>query len=102
MTYDPSSASQMNSTEKKLGGSVVEGVDTSYRTTNGYDEVTGLGTPNMPALIQALGANAAIGSVEDVAFLSSAFSGADAVYTMVPPNFAATNWRGWMGRSAVR
>ena len=48
------------------------------------------------AEIQALGANAAIGSVEDVAFLTSAFTGADAVYTMVPPNFAADNWRGYI------
>jgi uncharacterized protein YbjT (DUF2867 family) len=45
------------------------------------------------AEIQAMGASAAIGSVADAAFLTSAFSGADAVYTMVPPNFAASNWR---------
>jgi subtilase family serine protease len=32
---------------------VIEGADTSYRTTRGYDEVTGLGTPNVPALIRA-------------------------------------------------
>jgi hypothetical protein len=37
-------------------GAIVEGVDTSYRVVPGYDEVTGLGTPNIPALI-----NAAIG-----------------------------------------
>lgn len=35
--------------------------------------------------IEALGATAAIGSLEDVDFLTSTFSGADAVYTMVPP-----------------
>jgi uncharacterized protein YbjT (DUF2867 family) len=46
--------------------------------------------------IQALGANAAIGSVEDVAFLTLAFTGADAIYTMVPPNFAAENLRGYI------
>lgn len=39
--------------------------------------------------IEALGARAAIGSVEDVGFLVQAFTGADAVYAMVPPNFAA-------------
>jgi uncharacterized protein YbjT (DUF2867 family) len=38
--------------------------------------------------IEALGAAAAIGSVDDVDFLTSAFTGADAVYAMVPPNFA--------------
>jgi uncharacterized protein YbjT (DUF2867 family) len=48
------------------------------------------------AEIQALGANAAIGSVEDSAFLTSAFTAADAVYTMVPPNFAAENLRGYI------
>lgn len=48
------------------------------------------------AEIQAVGADPAIGSVEDVAFLTRVFSGADAVYTMVPPNFAATNWRGYI------
>ena len=36
------------------------------------------------AEIEALGAKAAIGSVEDVAFLTNAFTGADAVYCMIP------------------
>ncbi len=45
------------------------------------------------AEIEALGATPAIGSVEDAAFLTRTFTGADAVYTMVPPNFAATNSR---------
>jgi len=36
--------------------------------------------------IEALGAVAAIGSVEDPEFLTTVFAGADAVYTMVPPN----------------
>ena len=33
---------------------VIEGVNTSYLTTAGYDEVTGVGTPWVPALIDAL------------------------------------------------
>ncbi len=37
------------------------------------------------AEIEALGAVAAIGSIEDVAFLTATFIGADAVYTMIPP-----------------
>lgn len=49
------------------------------------------------AEIKSLGAKAAIGSIEDVAFLTKAFTGADAVYTMVPPNFAATDWRKYIG-----
>lgn len=36
--------------------------------------------------IEALGAKAAIGSVGDVEFLTATFTGADAVYCMVPPN----------------
>ena len=36
--------------------------------------------------IEAVGATAAIGSLEDVDFLVDSFSGADAVYCMVPPN----------------
>jgi uncharacterized protein YbjT (DUF2867 family) len=45
------------------------------------------------AQIEALGAKAAIGSIEDVDFLAKTFAGADAVYTMVPPNFGADNWK---------
>lgn len=47
--------------------------------------------------IEALGAKAAIGSVDDVAFLTKTFTGADAVYTMVPPNFAPSNWKDYIG-----
>jgi len=36
--------------------------------------------------IEALGAVAAIGSVGDAAFLTTSFTGADAVYTMIPPS----------------
>ncbi|EHQ25959.1 NmrA family NAD(P)-binding protein [Mucilaginibacter paludis] len=36
--------------------------------------------------IVALGATAAIGSVNDAGFLTGAFNGADAVFTMTPPN----------------
>jgi uncharacterized protein YbjT (DUF2867 family) len=43
--------------------------------------------------IEDLGATAAIGSVEDANFLTAAFTGADAVYTMVPPgNFFDPNF----------
>ena len=45
------------------------------------------------AQIEAIGAKAAIGLVEDILFLTNTFSGADAVYTMVPPNFGSDNWK---------
>lgn len=44
------------------------------------------------AQIQTAGATPAIGSVEDAAFLTKTFSGADAVYLMIPPNFSATDF----------
>jgi uncharacterized protein YbjT (DUF2867 family) len=46
--------------------------------------------------IEALGAKAATGSVEDVGFLTQAFKGADAAYLMIPPNFAVTHWLDYM------
>lgn len=39
------------------------------------------------------GAKAAIGSIENLAFLKSAFAGADAVYTMVPPTMTPPDWK---------
>jgi len=41
--------------------------------------------PDKQKDIEALGAIAAIGSIEDVSFLAKTFTGADAVYTMLPP-----------------
>lgn len=43
--------------------------------------------------IEELGAEALIGSVSDTAFLTNAFNGADVVYTMVPPDFGAVEYR---------
>lgn len=45
--------------------------------------------PEKRADIEALGATAAIGSVDDVAFLTGTFTGADAVFCLIPPNFSA-------------
>ncbi|NEW84178.1 MAG: NAD(P)H-binding protein [Mariniphaga sp.] len=47
--------------------------------------------------IEAFGAKAAIGSVDNVSFLAKTFAGADAVYTMVPPNFSVGNWKKYIG-----
>lgn len=47
--------------------------------------------PGRQEAIVALGAQAAIGSVTDVAFLTQTFAGADAVYGMIPPNYGAAN-----------
>lgn len=41
--------------------------------------------------IEVLGAKAAIGSISDAVFLTEAFKGADAVYTMMPPSMGPGN-----------
>src|SRR3954469_22002200 len=45
--------------------------------------------PKKQSAIEKLGATAAVGSLEDVSFLAATFIGADAAYTMIPPNHAA-------------
>jgi uncharacterized protein YbjT (DUF2867 family) len=61
--------------------------------------VVGRSAANLEPLT-ALGATAAVGSVEDAAFLQAAFAGADAVYAMIPPNFGAANWRAYQNEVA--
>ncbi|MBF9237335.1 NAD(P)H-binding protein [Hymenobacter sp. BT683] len=51
--------------------------------------------PDKQSEIEALGASAAIGSVEDVGFLTATFTGADSVYLMVPPHFAVADSRAY-------
>jgi len=59
---------------------------------NGH-EITAINhDPDKTKDIEALGAKAAIGSISDVSFLTSAFNGADAVYTMVPPNWGVSDY----------
>lgn len=41
------------------------------------------------------GAELAVGSVEDPAFVKQTFQGASAAFLMIPPNFAATDFRGY-------
>ena len=50
-------------------------------------------------VIDALGAKAAIGSVSDPDFLTGSFKGADAVYTMVPPNWGVSNYRQYIAET---
>jgi uncharacterized protein YbjT (DUF2867 family) len=45
------------------------------------------------AAIKALGGIPAIGSLEDVAFLTHTFAGADAVYTMIPPHLTTNDFK---------
>ncbi|MDB5136160.1 MAG: NAD-dependent epimerase/dehydratase family protein [Mucilaginibacter sp.] len=55
---------------------------------------------NRTAEIEALGAKAAIGNIADADFLTKAFTEADVVYTMVPPNFGAANYRQYVADAA--
>jgi uncharacterized protein YbjT (DUF2867 family) len=59
--------------------------------------VIGRSAENLKALTDK-GAKAAIGSVEDVEFLRATFKGADAVYTMIPPNHNPTDWKAYIGQ----
>lgn len=58
--------------------------------------VIGRNAANLQSLSDA-GAKTAIGSVDDVDFLTRSFSDTDAVYAMVPPNFGATDWKAYIG-----
>jgi nucleoside-diphosphate-sugar epimerase len=49
--------------------------------------------------IEALGAKAAIGSISDISFLTNAFMGAHAIYTMVPPNWGVSNYRQYIAET---
>jgi uncharacterized protein YbjT (DUF2867 family) len=59
----------------------------------GHEVTVVSSNPEKEAQIEKLGAKAAIGTVQDVAFLSKAFTEADAVYTMVPPFLGAADWK---------
>ena len=50
--------------------------------------------------IEALGAKAAIGQMEDVAFLTATFSGADAVYCMIPLSYTEPDLPAYMRQIA--
>jgi uncharacterized protein YbjT (DUF2867 family) len=62
--------------------------------------VIGRNAANLKELVDK-GATAAVGSVDDVKFLTETFKGADAVYTMVPPNMAAADWKSWIGQTGA-
>ena len=63
----------------------------------GHDVTVITSKQDNASAIEALRAKPAVGSVEDIDFLRKTFSGADAVYTMVPPNFGAAQWKKWIG-----
>lgn len=52
---------------------------------DGHDVTVVTSNPERQREIEALGARAAIGTLEDVDFLTTTFTGSDAVYCMTPP-----------------
>ncbi|HEY6900844.1 MAG TPA: NAD(P)H-binding protein [Puia sp.] len=50
--------------------------------------------PERSAAISAAGAKPVIAHIEDRDSLATAFKGADAVYTMIPPKWDAADWKG--------
>jgi len=66
---------------------------------NGHEVTIISSNPDKVNQIVDLGAKAAIGSIADVDFLAQIFASADVVYTMIPPNFSAANYRKYVGDS---
>ncbi|MCW3117484.1 MAG: NAD-dependent dehydratase [Chitinophagaceae bacterium] len=62
--------------------------------------VIGRHAENLKELVDQ-GATAAVGSVNDVKFLTETFDSANAVYTMVPPNLAAADLKSWIGQTGA-
>jgi uncharacterized protein YbjT (DUF2867 family) len=56
--------------------------------------VIGRNAEHLSSLV-AKGAKAAIGNLDDINFLTETFKGATAVYALIPPNFATTDFTGY-------
>lgn len=63
---------------------------------NGHDITIISSNAEKTSTIEQLGAKAAIGNIQDVDFLAKTFTGADLVYTMVPPTFSAADYRNYI------
>lgn len=61
---------------------------TEELVSKGHDVTLISSSADKQSAIEAMGATAAIGSVDDVDFLVKTFTGAEAVYCMTPPNFS--------------
>lgn len=64
---------------------------TQKLTAAGHAVTVVSNTADRKTAIESLGAKAAIGSIDDVAFLKTAFAEADAVFAMTPPNLGGSN-----------
>lgn len=66
----------------------------------GHDVTVVSSDANKKSAIEALGAKAAIGDVNDVPFLTGILKGADAAYIMIPPTWSPTDWPAFMRQTA--
>lgn len=57
----------------------------------GHDVTVITSNPDKKSAIEALSATAAVGSIADASFLTTTFTGADAIYAMMPPAMGSTN-----------
>ncbi|OMQ13120.1 NAD(P)H-binding protein [[Flexibacter] sp. ATCC 35103] len=64
---------------------------TTKLIASGHDVTVISSNKDRVEAIEALGAKAVIGSVNDVAFLKNAFAEADAIFAMTPPNLGGSN-----------
>lgn len=62
----------------------------------GHDVTVVSSSADRKADIEALGAKAAIGHVDDQVFINATFVGADAVYLMIPPTYAVADWQTYL------
>ncbi|GAB4020407.1 NAD(P)H-binding protein [Spirosoma koreense] len=67
---------------------------------NGHEITIISSKPDRQQAIEKLGAKAAIGRLEDAAFLISTFARADAVYCMIPFDFTATDQKAYFQKIA--
>lgn len=73
-----------------IEGLVKEGNDVNVITSS----------PDRVREIEATGARALVGKVQDLSFLKESFKNADVVYTMIPPIWQTTNWLASMNEVA--
>jgi uncharacterized protein YbjT (DUF2867 family) len=67
----------------------------------GHDVTVISSNPENAPRIEALGAKAAIGSIDDYAFLVQTFTGHDGVFTMVPPKLDAPDWKEYIHQVGI-
>lgn len=66
----------------------------------GHDVTVISSDANKKAVIEQLGAKAAIGDVNDLAFLTQTLKDADAAYIMIPPVWTPEDWPAFMKQTA--